>query len=154
MGSNESKEMKRKKEFQTSRNDIKEEVIISPEGFHSLDESITQTAKSLCKIMGSFNRISSGFLIQLFKGEKEFYCLVTNEHVITKKMIEQKIEINIFYDSQSKFKKIKLNPEERLIKEFRDIQMDVTVIEIIPKDEISKDFFYYLLLIIWIIIIN
>ena len=56
--------------------------------------------------------MSSGFLIQLFKQEKKFYCLMTNEHVITKEMIKQKITIDIFYDSQSEFREIKLNPKE------------------------------------------
>ena len=83
-----SKDIKRKKE-----------VIISPEGFHSLDQSITQTSKSLCKITVSSGKMSSGFLIKLFKGRKEFYCLMTNEHVITKEMIEKKIIIDIYYDS-------------------------------------------------------
>ena len=50
--------------------------------------------------------MSSGFLIHLFKGRKEFYCLMTNEHVITKEMIEKKIIIDIYYDSQSKFRNI------------------------------------------------
>ena len=84
----------------------KKEVIISPEGFHSLDPSITNTLKSLCKITISSGKMSSGFLIQLFKGQKEFYCLMTNQHVITKEMIEQKIKIDIYYDSQSKFRNI------------------------------------------------
>ena len=61
---------------------------------------------------------------------------MTNEHVITKEMIKQKITIDIFYDSQSEFREIKLNPKERLIKEFKDIQIDVTIIEIISKDNI------------------
>ena len=130
MGSNSPKDIEKKKE-----------VIISPEGFHSLDQSIKQTSKSLCKITISSGKMSSGFLIQLFKGRKEFYCLMTNEHVITKEMINQKIKIDIYYDSQSKFRNIELNTEERLIKEFTDIKMDITVIEIISKDEISKEYF-------------
>ena len=85
--------------------------------------------------------MSSGFLIQLFKGRKEFYCLMTNEHVITKEMIDKKIIIDIYYDSQSKFRNIELNTDERLIKVFTDIKMDITVIEIISKDEITKDYF-------------
>ena len=129
------------KHIEKKKGDIKNEVIISPEGLHSLDESIARAAKSICKIIVPPNEKSSGFLIQLFKDEKELYCLMTNEHVITKKMIEQKIKIDLYYDAQSKFRKIKLNPEERLIKDFRDIQMDVTVIEILSKDDISKDYF-------------
>ena len=106
-----------------------------------LDQSITKLSKSLCKIIVPPTIMLSGFLIQLFKDEKEFYCLMTNEHVITKEMIEQKISIDIYYDNQYKFNKIRLNPEERLIKDFRDNQIDAIVIEIIPKDEISKDYF-------------
>ena len=132
-------DIEREKRSQKLGIDIKNEVIISPEGFHSLDTSITQSSKSLCKILVSFDRMSSGFLIQLFKGQKEFYCLITNEHVITKEMIDKKIKIDIYYDSQSGFGKFKLNSEDRLIKDFRDIQMDITVIEILSKDDISKD---------------
>ena len=135
MGSSGSKDIERKE------GNIKNEVIISPGGFHSLDESIIRASKSVCKIIIPPKEMSSGFLIQLFKDEKEFYCLMTNEHVITKEMIDQKIKIDIYYDSQSKFRKIKLNPNERLIKDFKDIQMDVIIIEIISKDDIPKDYF-------------
>ena len=118
------------------------EYLFPSEGFYSLDSLITQVSKSLCKIIISQKELSSGFLIQLFKGKKKFYCLMTNEHAITKEMIKQKnYIIHIYYDSQSKYRKIKLNPEERIIKDFRDIQIDVTIIEILPKDDISKDYF-------------
>ena len=131
------------------------EYSFSSQGFYSLDSLITQVSKSLCKIIISQKELSSGFLIQLFKGKKKFYCLMTNEHAITKEMIKQKnYIIHIYYDSQSKYRKIKLNPEERIIKDFRDIQIDVTIIEILPEDDISKDYFLYLLLIIWTIIMN
>ena len=153
MGACSSCELEGKKEFKKSRREIKNELIISPDNFYILDESIAKTSKSLCKIIVSPNKMSSGFLIQLFKGEKKFYCLITNEHVITKEMIEKKITVDIYYDSQSEFKKIKLNPEERLIKEFTNLKIDVTVIEIIPKDAIPKDYFY-LVLIMRIIIMN
>jgi len=59
MGSSSSKDIERKKE-----------VIISPECFHLLDQSITQTSKSLYKITISSGKKSSEFLIQLFKGTK------------------------------------------------------------------------------------
>ena len=80
---------------QRKKNGKKNEVIISPEGFYLLDQSITRASKSLCKIIVSSGRISSGFLIQLFKGQKNFYCLMTNEHVITKEIIKQKLTIDI-----------------------------------------------------------
>ena len=52
-----------------------------------------------------------------------------------------KNSIDIYYDSQSKYKNIKLNPEERIIKDFKDNKIDATVVEIISKDDISKDYF-------------
>lgn len=81
MGSGGSKNNEKKK------GNIKNEVIISREGLHSLDELIARAAKSLCKIIVPPNEMLSGFLIQLFKDKKEFYCLMTNEHIIIKKMI-------------------------------------------------------------------
>ena len=37
--------------------------------------------------------------------------------------------------------KIKLNPEERLIRNFKDIKVDATVIEILPSDNIPLNYF-------------
>ena len=85
---------------------------------------IIQSSKSICKI-DTKEKIASGFLIKLFKGEEDFYCLMTNEHIITKKLIRQKKLIDIYYDNESKLKIIQLNPEERFIKEFtEDINID------------------------------
>ena len=55
-------------------------------------------------------------------------------------MIEQQETIIISYDNESKTRIIKLNPDERFIKEFTDFTMDVTVVEILPKDNISDDY--------------
>ena len=55
--------------------------------------SILIPSKSICKIeykIGTSINLSSGFLIKFFKGEKDFFCLMTNEHVITKELINQK----------------------------------------------------------------
>lgn len=45
--------------------------------------------KSTVKIISLFG-IGSGFFIELEKNNKPFYCLMSNEHVITKDMIESK----------------------------------------------------------------
>lgn len=67
MGLSSSKYIERKK------CQIKNEVIISSEDFHSLNQSITRASKSLCKIIVSSGRISSGFLIQFIKEQKNLY---------------------------------------------------------------------------------
>ena len=94
----------------------------------------------LCKILFP-GGMASGFLIYFNKSSKNFFCLITCEHVITKDMIKQKNEINFLYDNERKTKKIQLNPDERFIKDFRDIDLDAVVIEILPKDNIEKEFF-------------
>jgi V8-like Glu-specific endopeptidase len=99
--------------------------------------------KSICKIIFDHpqKELSSGFLIKLFKDGQPFYCLMTNEHVVTRKMVDNKITIDVYYDSEDKNKEIKLNSKERFIKDFKDITIDATVIQILPKDNISNDYF-------------
>ena len=81
--------------------------------------------KSICKI-SKLNETSFGFLIKFFKKEKDFYCLMTNEHTITKEMIKKKEKITFYYDNDKIVKEIILNPNERYIKDFRDMDIDVT----------------------------
>ena len=84
---------------------------------------------------------SSGFLILLDKHGHNFYFLMTNENIITKDMIRNKKKITIEFDDLKEKREIKLNLDERFIKEFTDIDIDVTIIEILPKDNIKKEFF-------------
>ena len=120
---------------------FKPEMKISDNPLQKLDPLIVKACKSLCKIIISPKKLGSGFLIQLFKGKEQFFCMITCEHVVTKKMIEQRQKIVAYYDSESKLVEIHLNPEERFIKDFKDIQIDATVIEILPRDNIPQDYF-------------
>ena len=47
----------------------------------------------------------SGFLIKLYK---DFFCLISNERIITKKMIEKESKIVFYYDKGRKSKKINI----------------------------------------------
>ena len=116
------------------------EVLIKNSSINIIPSTVPTIFKSLCKIECG-NSISSGFLIKLFKRTKDFFCLMTNEQVITKEMIKKRRTITLYYDNESKIKEIELFPDERFIKDFRDINMDLVVIEIVSKDEISKDYF-------------
>jgi hypothetical protein len=127
----------------------KKDHLIINEGLNSpliqmSSYSILIPSKSICKIeckIGTSINLSSGFLIKFFKGEKDFFCLMTNEHVITKELINQKKTIFLYYNYESKVKEIQLNPEERYIKDFTEIGIDATVVEIIFKDNIEQDYF-------------
>ena len=99
-----------------------------------------KATKAICKI-NTYPKISSGFLIKLFKNEENFFCLITNEHIINREMINQRKKITFYYDLESKVKDIFLNPDERYIKDFRDINIDAIVIEILPEDKINEEYF-------------
>ena len=66
---------------------------------------------------------------------------MTNEHVITKKCIKDRIKIEVYYNYEDEKIEISLNPEERFIKDFRDYSIDATVIQILPEDNIQNDYF-------------
>ena len=96
--------------------------------------------KSVCKIK-TFNSEGSGFLIKLKKRDEDFFCLMTNEHVVTKSMIENRNTIEVYYDNEKKKIHIKLNPNERIIEIFTYLDIDLSVVEILFKDRISTKFF-------------
>ena len=133
---------------------ISPQAIMKESTFYTIDPYIAKVSKAMCKIETN-KKISSGFLIKLFKGEKEFFCLMTNEHTITKEMIAKRSSFNFYYDNNNfQSRTIDLNPQERykfkfeknefcVIKYFTNINIDVSIIEILPKDNIPK---YYFLL--------
>ena len=103
-------------------------------------EPLFEISKSICKIDTSY-QIASGFLIKFYKRDKDFFCLLTNEHVVTKDLIKKKEIITIYYNNEKIRKEICLNPEQRYINDFRYKYIDATVIEILPKDNIDKEYF-------------
>ena len=102
--------------------------------------NIMEIGKSICKIITS-KSLGTGFLIKLNKKNKQFYCLMTNEHVIKQNMISNKETIKVFYDNQRKNFELELDKNERFIQDFLYLGLDVTLIEILPKDNISDDYF-------------
>ena len=56
-------------------------------------------------------------------------------------MIQNKDIIHILYDNGSKNAEIKLDEKERFIKNFRDIDLDITLVEILSKDNIQNYYF-------------
>ena len=87
--------------------------------------------------------VASGFFIKLERNKKPFYCLMTNQHVITPEMILNKEHITILYDNEKKINEIELNPKERIILCFlENLKIDITIVEIIPKDEINDPSYF------------
>ncbi len=83
----------RKNEVETKTSEIKE-----------IDVNLNESCKSICKIIYQ-NNFGTGFFIKLYKDEKELLCLMSNEHVIRKDMIESKETINVKYNYEKKMDK-------------------------------------------------
>ena len=104
------------------------------------------TMKSTYKIVANTLKgkiwMGSGFFLKLKRENQPFYCLMTNEHIITEKMIKDQDFFEVDFDNQKKQSKINLNKSERYIQTFRFLNIDASVIEIMPKkDGIPEEFF-------------
>ena len=121
-----------------SGDEIENQAINKNSKITQFDKYLNKVSKSICKIICK-NLLGTGFLIKLYKDEKELYCLITNEHVINKKMIESKEIIDVNYKYEEKWIKIKLDITQRLIK--YDSDKDFTIIEIIKDDKIKEKYF-------------
>jgi len=120
--------------------DRENQALINPSPITPINNFLYEIIKSICKIIIN-GRIATGFLLKLYKKDEPFYCLMTNEHVITPEMIENQDELEIYYDNQKIRNKIVLNKEERFIRDYMFLNIDAIVIEILNKDNINDYFF-------------
>ena len=101
---------------------------------------IYSVCPSVCKIRYLKTK-GTGFLIKLNANNHSFFCLMTNEHIIKKEVINRKEEIELLYDNEDKSSKIMLDKNERFIKTFKFLNIDCTIVEILQKDGIDKKYF-------------
>ena len=121
----------------------KEEVKILGSSIHQIDPFLYQVCPSICKIIFS-NKVGTGFFIKLYKSNKLIFLLMTNEHIIKKEMIDNKEEIEVYYNNQISRIKITLNKEERFIQNFKEkeeLKIDCTIVEILKKDKVDERYF-------------
>lgn len=107
--------------------------------------NVFNICRATVKIQLKNGGIGSGFFLKFERNEKMFHCIMTNQHVIKSDMIEKGDEmITVKYENEKKEFDIKLDTKERIIKEFNtELKIDVTIIEIIEKDNII-DYVYFL----------
>jgi len=120
--------------------EIIDEVLQNNSEIHNIP-NIPIISKGTVKI--EFNDWkASGFFLKFQRNKKPFHCLLTNQHVITPDMVNNKETITIKYDNENKELKLKLNPTKRIIVCFKDFyKLDVTLVEIIKDDKIKEDFY-------------
>ena len=114
--------------------------------YENPDPNLLNVAKSVCKIIISTNNgyflSGTGFFLKFMINGKFFYWLVTNEHVITKEMINNKKVISVYYNIESKKVEINLDTIYRYIKTFKeDHKVDATAIQIKTEDYVYEDYF-------------
>ena len=114
------------------------EVLIKDKTIKEIDLNLNKVIKSVYKVKYN-NIVGTGFLIKLNKDQKELNCLMTNEHVITKEMIESNEIIEIENKSDEKLIKINLDKNERFI--IYNEEMDISIIEIKIDDNINDKCF-------------
>ena len=119
-----------------------DECIISINQISKIEAQNENIPKSLCKIkieIQSETILEFGFLIKFWIEQENFYCLIFNGHPIKNEIINNN-KISIYFNNNLK---IKPDYKKRYIKWFKDIGLDITVIEIIDEDNISKDSFLW-----------
>jgi V8-like Glu-specific endopeptidase len=96
------------------------------------------------------NKISTGFFIKININKKKHNYIITSAYSITKEDIDSKITISFFYSDKKETeteketeKQIELDNNKRFIKCFIDDDIDATIIEILPEDDIPEDKYLY-----------
>ena len=125
---------------ETKEKRVNQSIFNSSE-IKEINRYLNKASRSVCKIETSMTT-GTGFLIKLYKNyNNPLFCLMTNEHVIKRELIERKEIIEIYYDFGFKYLKIQLDRNKRLINEYTNINLDITIIEIIKEDNINEDYF-------------
>ena len=68
-----------------SEKDKINEVLTNNE-LTQINLNLYNVIKSVCKIIIKDGKIGTGFFIKLYKNNKEFFCIMTNEHIITQEL--------------------------------------------------------------------
>ena len=119
-------------------------IMQKSNGIIKINSIIADVSKSVFNVFNYDESLRcSGFLIKFNVRDQEFFFLMTSAHFIDKYMIKNREKIHFYYDiNKTKRKELYLNPDERFIQNFLyPNHLDATIIEILPEDNISKDFF-------------
>ena len=113
--------------------------------YETYNKNLNKLKKYIRRIVINNKTFGTGFLMELEKENTPFYCLITNEHVISEDLIEDNRDIEILFPQNSEEGKlcIKLDKNERFIRNYSYLGIDATVIQIFPENnEINKEFFF------------
>ena len=107
-------------------------------------KNLSNLSKGTVKIILK-DDLASGCFLKFKRNKRTFFCLITNQHVITSEMVDKEEEITIKYDNDEKTAKIKLNRNKRIIVCFKEFyNLDVTIVQIIKDDNLIEQNNYFL----------
>ena len=139
-------EMELNKKFESLN--IKEinekEYIIKVYQISEKESNNKNISKSICKIKIETNSetiLGIGCLLKIWIHQELYYFLISNEHTIKKDIINNNNIISLYFNGELITSNI--NNKKRYIKSFIDNGLDISVIEIINEDNISKDYFLW-----------
>ena len=115
------------------------DINIKINGIMSKHKINLDIIKSICKIKFS-GMILSGHLIKFEHKNKPIYSLITS-YCLNETIINSKETIEVYYDNDNQKVSITLDKEKRLIKIFTYIIIKITIVQILPEDNIEKNYF-------------
>ena len=96
-------------------------------------------AKAICKIITPIE-VGVGFFIRFEIENNPLYCLLTNEELIKNRLIEKKAKLRLIYDHKNKYIEINVNKNERYIQDYKYLNINAIIIQILP-DNIENKYF-------------
>ena len=118
---------------------VNEGKIIGSE-FEEVDPSFLKVSKSICKIKTN-KQYGTGFFIKYLIDKIYNYFLISSAHILTKDMVKAKEKIIIYFDNEFENLDIELNENIRYIRNFKDDEIDASIVQIIYNDNINDSYF-------------
>ena len=139
-------EMEVNKKFESSNiREINGEVyIIKVFQISEIESNNKKISKSICKIKIETNYetiLGIGCLLKFWIHQELYYFLISNEKTIKKDIVNNNNIISLYFNGELITSNLKNS--KRYIKSFIDNGLDLSVIEIINEDKISKDYFLW-----------
>ena len=137
-------ELNKKFESPNTKEINEKEYIIKVSQISEIKINNGNISKSICKIKIETNSetiLGIGCLLQFRIHQELYYFLISNEHTIKNDIINNNNIISLYFNGV--FITSNLNNKKRYIKSFIDFGLDLSVIEILNEDNISKDYFLW-----------
>ena len=112
-------------------------IPVSLEGTRRI---LYQMENCICKIHKDNSTIGTGFFCEIPFNKNLLKVLITNNHVLNENEIESNKIINISIINKEKKEEIKKIKIDNTRKKYTNKELDVTIIEIINKDEINNKY--------------